>query len=200
MCGQPPKAQHPIVPVWPPLTPPPTTGWARPLSQGPLFLKSLWCSHPKPKERCQPQIGLRPGLRAQRHWGRGIRPACSCWDNSGRPVRPARLLGCPHTGPKGLEPRGPLGQQPEEHVKSSDIFFCPANVRVPHSPPDIGAQHLLGGKEGPAGLTSRGVTGGVLQGCKCDICGAILERAPSSSQAVWPWAWHAASLSLGLLQ
>ena len=84
-----PENRHPIVPVWPP--PRPTAGWARPLSQGPLFLKSLRCSHPSPKEQCQPQIRLRPGLGAQRRRGWGFRPPHSCCCNSGRATRPGRL-------------------------------------------------------------------------------------------------------------
>lgn len=61
-------AWQPPGPSIPPLSlsgpAPPLAAWARPLSQGPLFLKSLWCSCPKPEEQCQPQgacgLGLGP--------------------------------------------------------------------------------------------------------------------------------------------
>lgn len=84
---------------------PPQAGRARPLSQGPLFIKSLRCSHPKPKEQCQPQIrlGLGSGPRGtgvghpatqqlpMQFW-EGYRPA-------GLPALGGEALGCPRSGP-----------------------------------------------------------------------------------------------------
>ncbi|XDA75165.1 hypothetical protein R6Z07F_005390 [Ovis aries] len=51
-----------------------------------------------PKEQCQPQIRLRPGLGAQRRRGWGFRPPHSCCCNSGRATRPGRLASQPAPG------------------------------------------------------------------------------------------------------
>ena len=124
--GQPQRIEnrHPSVPAWPP--PRPLAGWARPLSQGLLFLKSPWCSHPRPKEQCQPQIRLRPGLGAQRRRGWGFRPPHSCRCNSGRAMRPGQPASQPHwvRRPRHAPDTGPkvLGVSPGARWRSSQRY------------------------------------------------------------------------------
>lgn len=95
------RAQHsPTIPVW--ALPRPVAAWARPLSQGPLFLKSLWCSCPKPKEQCQPTA--QPAAWAQGPKAPGVgHPATpqllaqpDCLSRVRRPLE------CPYPGPEAL--------------------------------------------------------------------------------------------------
>lgn len=170
----------------------------------PLFLKSLRCSHPKPKEQCQLQIRLRPRLRAQRRRGWGIRPPCSCRCNSGRATRPASMpkqkeaLGCPPT----LGQR--LTQKPTRVARDQICMWNPVACSVKQifvSPPSTKYVHsTYCVSRGRQGLDL--VAGGACRGCRRCSFGALLERARAwlhSFWTVWPGANHLASLSLRLL-
>ena len=81
---------------------------------------------PQPKEQCQPQIRLRPGLGAQRRRGWGFRPPHSCRCNSGRAMRPGQPASQPHwvRRPRHAPDTGPkvLGVSPGARWRSSQRY------------------------------------------------------------------------------